>query len=104
MEGPRWPNTTWNKIASCIRRVAKDVLGESRGGDTSWWNEEVKVAIKIKRDSYKDLKKNCDELSFERYKLGKKEAKKAVQNARAKVYKEVYEKLNTKKVEKVYIE
>ena len=26
------PNTIWNKIASCIKRVAKDVLGESRGG------------------------------------------------------------------------
>jgi len=24
------PNTTWNKITSCIKRVAKDVLGESR--------------------------------------------------------------------------
>jgi len=99
------PNTTWNKIASCIKRVAKDVLGESRGGaspckDTSWWNEEVKAAIKIKRDSYRDLKKNCDGVSFERYKLAKKEAKKAVQNARDKVYKEKYEKLDTKEVEK----
>ena len=75
-----------------IIRVAKDVLGESRGGappckDTSWWNEEVKAAIKIKRDSYRYLKKNCDGVSFERYKLAKKEAKKAVQNARAKMYK-----------------
>ena len=37
---------------------------------------------------------------FKRYKLAKEEAKKAVQNARAKVYKEVYEKLDTKEVEK----
>ena len=41
------------KFASCIKRVAKDVLGESQGGappckDTSWWNEEVKAVIKIK--------------------------------------------------------
>ena len=63
-------------------------------------DEEVKAAIKIKRDSYRDLKKNCDEVSFERDKLVKKEAKKAVQNAKAKVYKEVYEKLDTKEVEK----
>jgi len=35
-------------------------------------------------------------MSFERYKLAKKEAKKAVQNTRAKVY----EKLDTKAVEK----
>ena len=39
-------------------------------------------------------------MSFERYELAKKEAKKVVQNARAKVYKEVYEKLDTKKDEK----
>ena len=39
-------------------------------------------------------------MSFERYKLAKKEAKKAIQNARAKVYKEVYEELDTKEVEK----
>ena len=41
------------QTANCIKRVAKDVLGESRGDaplckDTSWWNEEVKTAIKIK--------------------------------------------------------
>ena len=52
------PNTTWNKIASCIKRVAEDVLGESQGGappckDTSWWTEEVKAAIKINRDTYR---------------------------------------------------
>ena len=39
-------------------------------------------------------------MSFERYKLAKKEAKKVVQNVRVKVYKEVYEKLDTKEVEK----
>ena len=57
-------------------------------------NEEVKAAITIKRDFYRDLKKNCDGVSFERFKLAKKEAKIAVQNAKAKVFKEVYEKLN----------
>ena len=46
------------------------------------------------------MKKNCDRVSFERYKLSKKEAKKGVQNARAKMYKEVYEKLDTKEVKK----
>ena len=46
------------------------------------------------------MKKNCDEVSFERYKLAKNEAKKAIQNVRAKVYKEVYKKLDTKEVDK----
>ena len=39
-------------------------------------------------------------MSFERYKLAKKKYKKAIQNARVNVYKEVYEKLDTKEVEK----
>ena len=42
------PNTTQNKLINCIKRVAKNVLGESWGGalpckDILWWNEEVKV-------------------------------------------------------------
>jgi len=72
------PNITWNKIASCIKRVAKNIFGESWDGappckDTSCWNEEVKAAIKIKRNSFRDLKKSCDGVSFESYKLAKKE-------------------------------
>ena len=39
-------------------------------------------------------------MSLKRYKLAKKEAKKAVQNARAKVYKEVCKKLDTREVKK----
>ena len=50
------------KWLAVLKKVVKDVLGESRGAappckDTSWWNEEVKAAIKIKRDFYRDLKK-----------------------------------------------
>ena len=39
-------------------------------------------------------------MNFERYKLAKKEAKKVIQNARVKVYKEMYRNLDTKEVEK----
>ena len=46
------------------------------------------------------MKKNYNGVSLERYKLAKKEAKKAIQNARVIVYKEVYKKLDTKYVEK----
>ena len=53
----------------CIKRVVKDVLGESMGDappckDTSWCNEEIKANIKIKRDSYRDLKRNSDKSEF----------------------------------------
>jgi len=91
------PIIPWFKESACTWWVTG---GAPPCKDTSWCNEEVKVAIKIKRNSYRDLKKNCDVVSFERYKLAKKEATKAIQNAKVKVYKEVYEKLDTKEVEK----
>ena len=84
-------NVMWNKMTDCIRHVAKEELGESKGmvppsKDISWWNEEVKRTIKNKLMCYRNLGKNRDEVSFEIYKLTKKEAKKAVKEARAKVY------------------
>jgi hypothetical protein len=95
----------WNKIAGGMRKVAKEVLGESKGGaplgkDTSWWNEDVKLAIKVKRECYRNLSKNRDNENLEKYMIAKKEAKKVVRNARDKVYKEVYDKLDTKEGEK----
>ena len=86
----------WNKMADCIRHVAKEELGESKcmvslGKDTSWWNEEVKRTIKNKWICYRNLGKNRDTVSFENYKLAKKEAKKAVNKVRAKVYQDIYE-------------
>ena len=92
-------------MADCIRHVAKKDLGVSKGmvpsgKDTSWWNEKVKITIKNKRMCYRNLGKNKDEVSFENYKLAKREAKKAVKEVRAKVYQDIYERLDSKDGEK----
>ena len=97
----------WNKITDYIRHVAKEELGESKdmvppGKDTSWWNEEVKRTIKNKWMCYRNLGKNRDEVSFENYKIAKKEAKKAVNEARVKVYQDIYEQLDSKE-RKIYL-
>ena len=39
---------------------------------------------------YRNLNKNKDEVSFENYKLVKKKAKKAVKEARDKMYQNIY--------------
>ncbi|KAL6569467.1 hypothetical protein OROMI_013981 [Orobanche minor] len=49
-------DSMWNLLEHNIKEVAKEVLGESKGNgpsskDTSWWNEEVKQAIKTKHQS-----------------------------------------------------
>ena len=85
----------WNKMADCITHMAKEELGESKGmvppgKDTSWQNKEVKKTIKNKQMCYRNFSKNSDELSFENYKLAKKEAKKAMKEARVKVYQDIY--------------
>ena len=48
-------NTMWDRIAGCITRISKEVLGESKGRrlaskDTWWWNEEVQAVVKTKKD------------------------------------------------------
>ena len=45
---------------------------------------------------YRNLGKNRDKVSFENYKLAKKEAKKAVNEARTKVYQDIYARLDSK--------
>jgi hypothetical protein len=43
----------WLKMATCVRKVASEVFGVSRGGkrkakDTWWWNNEVQRAIRAR--------------------------------------------------------
>ncbi|KAL6566196.1 hypothetical protein OROGR_001811 [Orobanche gracilis] len=95
----------WNWLEHNIKEGAKEVLGESKGNgpsskDTSWWNEEVKQAIKTKRECYKVLGKCSNNENYERYKKARTEAKKAVRNARSEVNKELYARLDTKEGEK----
>ena len=78
----------WDAMASCIRKVANEVLRESRGKglplkETWWWSEEVQKAIRTKRDLYRDLPKHKDVETFNKYKEAKKEAKRAVGKARS---------------------
>ncbi|KAL6504191.1 hypothetical protein OROGR_026114 [Orobanche gracilis] len=98
-------DSMWNLLEHNIKESAKEVLGESKGNgpsskDTSWWNEEVKQAIKTKRECYKVLGKCSNNENYERYKKARTEAKKAVRNARSKVNKELYARLDTKEGEK----
>ncbi|KAL6531786.1 hypothetical protein OROMI_028149 [Orobanche minor] len=98
-------DSMWNLLEHNIKEVAKEVLGESKGNgpsskDTSWWNEEVKQAIKTKHECYKVLGKCSSDENYERYKKVRTEAKKAVRNAISKVNKELYARLDTKEGEK----
>jgi hypothetical protein len=94
-------DSTWNRMELNIKEVAREVLGESKGNappskDTCWWNNEVKQAVKTKRECYKVLGKNNNDANYEKYKETKRKAKRAVWDARAKVNQVLYARLDTR--------
>lgn len=98
-------NIMWDKVAECIRRVGKEVLGESKGGapaqkEAWWWSEAVQEKIRVKRECFKTWQKDQNGVNLERYKEAKKETKKAVSEAKAKAFEELYRRLDTKESER----
>ena len=70
-------NDMWLKTETCVRKVAVEVLGASRGGkqegkDTWWWNDEVQMAIEEKNEYFKRLHLDKSAANIEGYKLAKR--------------------------------
>nr|GEW98064.1 hypothetical protein [Tanacetum cinerariifolium] len=103
-------DSMWNTLASIIKDASKDSFGVAIGTSKiytthreSWWPcEEVQSKVAEKQARFKELL-SCREgnqkerpRAHERYKLAKREDKKAVTQAKEKAYKELYKKLDTK--------
>ena len=96
-------------MVETIQKVAKETLGvltrkpkvykESR-----WWNVEVQKKIKNKNRRFKELMACTEEEDRthkkERYKEAKRDAKKAVVEAKDRAFEAFYQKLDTKEGEK----
>jgi len=69
-----------------------------------WWNEEVKEKVKEKKEAYAEYMNSGEgaerEIRRGRYKVAKKEAKKAVTVAKSMTFDRLYHKLKTKKGKK----
>src|SRR4029450_8402731 len=92
-------------MATDIKRVAKEVLGESKGTgppfkENWWWSEEVQKIVKTKRECYKVWQKTRNSETFNQYKKVNKEVKKVVSEAKHRAYDDFYSKLGTKDGEK----
>ena len=73
-------------MATCVRKVASEVLGVTKGSgcdskDTWWWNEDVQKAIN-EMECYKRLYHDRCADNIEKYKVAKKTAKRAVSEAK----------------------
>ncbi|PWA61716.1 hypothetical protein CTI12_AA372050 [Artemisia annua] len=100
----------WNTLVFTIRDAAKDFLGVTSGSARtqstcreSWWfSEEVQIKVAEKQARFKEflLSRESDQAdrasAEERYKVAKREAKKAVVVAKDKAYEDLYKKLDSK--------
>jgi hypothetical protein len=89
----------WLKMTTCVRKVASEVFGVSRGGkqkvkDTWWWNDEVQRAIR--EECFKRLHHDKSVANIEGYKIAKRVAKRAVSIAKGQAYDDLYQRLGTK--------
>ena len=62
----------WEEMANGIQKVAKEVLGESKGfglkdKESQWWNENVQEKVKYKRECFKALQLCNNTKNWEKY-------------------------------------
>ncbi|XP_076884610.1 uncharacterized protein LOC143533850 [Bidens hawaiensis] len=101
-------NQIWETLATKITQVAKETLGvitgkESGHKESWWWNKILQDEIRDKQGSFRELMRCTDVRERvglrEVYKRAKKEAKKAMPEAKNTTYKRIYEGLKTKEGE-----
>jgi hypothetical protein len=93
------------EMATCIRKVASEEFEVTKGGkreakETWWWNEKVQKTIKEKKECVRRMHLDRSADNVERYKVTKKTAKRAVSEARGRMYDGLYQRLGTKEGEK----
>jgi hypothetical protein len=85
--------------------VSKELLCETKrrvllNKDASYWNYAVREVVRNKRECYRNLGKCRSTKNFEKYKVAKREAKAVVRKVRPTIFKDLYEKLDTRYGEK----
>jgi hypothetical protein len=94
----------WMGMTTCIRKVASEEFGVTKGGkhktkETWWWNEKVQKAIKKKKEYFRRMHLDRSADNAEWYKVAKKTAKRAVSEVRGRMYDGLYQRLGTKEGE-----
>lgn len=99
----------WEENSKVILRAGKEVLGMTTGkrppGDkeTWWWNDEVKDAIRAKKEAKKKWETSGKHEDRDSYRQANKEAKKEVARSKTQAMDEVYGELGTPEGErKIY--
>ncbi|VDL76691.1 unnamed protein product [Nippostrongylus brasiliensis] len=98
-------NETWRLATRTILQCAKDLLGETKGGqkgDRAAWfrNDEVQKAVREKKNAFKTWQMSRLLEDLAKYKEYKRRAKMAVSRAKTTEMDSLYEKLEQSQAEK----
>jgi hypothetical protein len=98
-------NSMWMKMSTCIRKVALEEFGVTKGGKREtteiwWWNKKVQNAIKKKKECFRRIHLDRSVDNIDRYKVAKKTVKRAVSEAMGQMYDGLYQQLGMKEWEK----
>jgi hypothetical protein len=82
-------------MVTCIKKVVSEEFRVTKGAkrkakETRWWNEKVQKAIKEKKKCFRRMHLDRSANNIERYKVAKKTAKRAVSEARGRMYDGLY--------------
>jgi len=99
-------NKIWEKIAETLTEAAVVVLGKTKGGkriqkETAWWNDAVKQQVKDKKTKFKKWQRTRDAADQHEYQEAKKTTKRMMAEVKAKAYKDLYQKLDSREGEKM---
>ena len=75
----------WQEFRDSITKSTEKVVGRSKKRikkATSWWSEEVKQAVRKKKDMYKKALGERLDRAWEDYKVAKKESERVVREAK----------------------
>jgi hypothetical protein len=86
----------WMKMFNCIRKVASEEFGVTKGGkretkETWWWNEKLQNAIKEKKECFSRMHLDKSVDNVERYKMVKKTAKRVMSETMGQMYDGLYQ-------------
>lgn len=98
---------TWSSFTTSITSIAQSELGVTKPGtrkidkQTWLWTDNVQEKVHAKKAAFKQLQASKTEETLQNYRATKKEAKKAVAEAKANHHQHLYDQLTTKEGDKI---
>mgnify|MGYP003439118862 CR=1 FL=1 len=89
-------NSTWPDFKNTLLNTVQEVCGTTKGNnqkrfnETWWFNEEVRYAIKTKKEAYRKWQKSLADEDKENYRISRQEAKRVVAIAKNVALQEIW--------------